>query len=86
MPYVSHAVRSIMRDPQPDESIGLVLTPADDADPEDIHAAVVDLGGSVDRTLALGRIVVEVPQDVVADVCEFENLDTVETDAVLGIT
>jgi hypothetical protein len=94
MAYVSHTVRSLRRDPIPDETVRLVLT-VDDAstevssadsgpdETESVAEAVESLDGEVVRELEFGRLLVEVEQSDLDAVCELDGVSAVETDAVL---
>jgi hypothetical protein len=84
MPYVSHPVRHVRDDPVEGEPIDLVVRLADDADPDDVTAALRDLGGEGVEDRGLGALVVTVPQQAVADVCNLEGLASVETTNTLA--
>ncbi|WP_049970256.1 hypothetical protein [Haladaptatus cibarius] len=83
MTYLSHPVRRMRDDPR-DESVTLVLR-LGDADPEGVESRVEALGGEVDAELAFESLRVVVPQESVADLCEIDDLDAIETAATLGI-
>ena len=86
MPYLSHTVRSLRDDPIPGETVRLVLTVGDDADPSLIAESVESLGGEVVRELAFDRLLVAVAQTDIDAICSLEGVSSVETDAVLGPT
>lgn len=80
--YVSRPVRALRDRPTPGESATLVLR-LGDADPGAVRDAVEERGGEVDAELAFDALRVVVPAEAVADVCELDGLDAVETDATL---
>lgn len=84
MTYLSHTVRSLLRDPIPGETVRLVLTLADDADPDEIRAEIESLDGEYHRELQFDRILVTVDRERLAAVAELDGVTEVETDAVLG--
>lgn len=94
MTYVSHTVRSLRRDPIPDETIRLVLTveedttegAAEDAAASSAVEAVESLGGELLRDLQFDRLLVEIDQTEIDAVCSLETVTSVETDAILGPT
>lgn len=86
MTYVSHTVRSLRRDPIPDETIRLVVTLADESEMSAIQEAVESLGGEVVRELEFDRVLVEVEQTDIDAICSLDAAESVETDAVLGAT
>lgn len=83
MTYVSHTVRSLRRDPIPDETVGLVLTLGEDSSASEIGQRVESLGGEVHRELEFDRLLVEVEQTELDEICEMAGVTTIETDAVL---
>ncbi|GAA0230463.1 hypothetical protein ACFFQF_14010 [Haladaptatus pallidirubidus] len=83
MTYLSHPVRR-MRDEPRDESVALVLR-LGDVDSEGVESRVEAVGGEVDAELAFETLRVVVPQESVADLCEIDGLDAIETAATLGI-
>lgn len=80
--YVSRPVRAIRDDPAPGESVTLLLRLADDADPGAVAAAVREVGGAVERELRFGDLAVTVDHEAVAEVCDLDGLEAVETDSV----
>lgn len=86
MTYVSHTVRSLRRDPIPDETVRLVLTLSEGVSFEEVGETVESLGGEVVRELAFGRLLVKVEQSELDSVCELEGVSAVETDAVIDQT
>jgi hypothetical protein len=81
MTYVSHTVRSLQRDPFPDETIRLVLTVEgdttkaadDDAVASSVAEAVESLGGEILRDLQFDRILVEIDQTDIDAICSLET-------------
>ncbi len=86
MPYLSHTVRSLRDDPIPDETVRLVLTVGDDADLSSVAESVESLDGEVIRELQFERLLVEVAQTDLDEVCSLDGVSSIETDAVLGPT
>jgi len=84
--YVSRAVQSIRENPVPGESVGLVLEPAADVDPEQIADAARAAGASVDRHLQFDDIEVTVAQTDVDAVCAIDGLEAVQTTDAIAIT
>jgi hypothetical protein len=84
--YVSRAVESIRSDPLPDESVGLVLETAPDADPERVADAAAAAGATVDRYLQFDDLAVTVPQTAVDEVCGIDGLAAVQTTDAISIT
>lgn len=89
--YLSHTVRRIREDPQPEESVGLVVElddagVADDEDPlADLREAVRDAGGRVGRDLGFGAHHVVVAQSAVGTLCTLERVVHIETDATISL-
>lgn len=77
--YLSHPVRRMRDDPDPDSRVGLVVTAAEDADRDHIVAALTETGAEVTDRLRFGALRVECPEPVVADVCALEGIDEIET-------
>ena len=83
--YVSRAVQSIRADPIDGETVGLVLEPDDDTDPETLAAAAEAVGATVERHLQFRDIEVTVAQPAVDDVCGIDGLAAVQTTDAIGI-
>ena len=83
--YVSRAVRSIRDDPIDGESVGLVLEPDDETDPDAVAAAARAADATVKRRLQFGELEVRVPHQQVDDVCAIDGLAAVETTNAIGI-
>lgn len=80
MTYLSHPVRRMRDDPEPDETVQLVVevTPADlgfAAFEETVTAA----GGSVLEELPFDSYRIEIPQTGLATLCETDGVVRVET-------
>lgn len=95
MTYESHTVRSLRRDPIPDETVRLVLTlgeneaassVGEDETASTVTESVESLGGEVVRELEFERLLVEVEQANISEVVGLDGVTTVETDAVLDQT
>jgi hypothetical protein len=86
MTYASHTVRSLRRDPMPDETIRLVVTLAEESAVSAVEEAVESLDGEVVRELAFDRVLVEIEQVEIDEICSLDSAKSVETDAVLGAT
>jgi hypothetical protein len=84
--YVSRAVESIRADPIEGESVGLVLEPAPDADPETVADAATDAGATVDRRLQFDDLAVTAPQTAVDELCAIDGLAAVQTTDAIAIT
>lgn len=85
MPYVSHPVRHVRDDPVDGETIDLLLRIADDANQEHVATAVSDVGGEVLADLEFDTLEVTVPQPAVAEVCDLDGLEAVETVNTLAL-
>lgn len=84
--YVSRAVRSICKNPVPEASVTLLVEVANDADPEQIRAALDAVhAATVTTDLPFETFRVEVPHAKVGEVCAVDGLATVETDATLTV-
>lgn len=98
--YLSHAVRSIRRDPQPDEEVGLVVevdpeavgdapdkdAAADDAAaPAPLRETVAAVDGEVVRDLGFDAWLVRVPETGVDALCEVDPVVRIETDATITL-
>lgn len=93
--YLSHAVRSIRRDPQPGEAVGLVV----EVDPTEFGDDVADDGGApgplcetaeaadgeVVRDLGFDAWLVRVPETGVDALCEVDAVVRIETDATITL-
>ncbi len=86
-----------MRDePRDGESVALVVEPTaeptdgadgteDTADADDaVAAAVADLGGTVERPLPFGALLVSIPQEGVGSLCARDDIARIETADTLG--
>ena len=83
MTYVSHTVRSLRDDPISGETVGLVLTLAEDADPAAIRDDLAALDCEVVRELDFGRLLAESAHERLDAVCALNGVTAVETDAVI---
>ena len=77
--YLSHPVRRMREDPQPDTPVDLVVTAADDADREDLAAALEAVGAEVEERLRFGALRVSCRETTVADVVALDGIAEVET-------
>lgn len=84
--YLSHPVRRMRDDPLPDESVTLVVELADESAREPFLDAVAAYDGTVDRDLQFADLAVRVPESAVADLCEIEGIERIETGNTLDIT
>ena len=82
--YLSHPVRRIRDDPDPDESVGLVVDPADGAT-EAVVDAVRALDGRVEKRLQFGSLWVVLPEVAVASLTERDDVGRIETTNTLGL-
>ncbi|WP_435144568.1 hypothetical protein [Halobaculum sp. P14] len=81
--YVSHPVRRMRDDPDPDADVTLVVE-LDALDEASFRAAVDDAGGDVDAELRFDSYRVTLPETGVADLCALDGLATVETTNAVG--
>lgn len=84
MTYLSHTVRSLLRDPIPGETVRLVLTLTEATTPEEVRAEVESLDGDFHRELQFDRVLVTVGHERLEAVCSLDGVTEVETDAVVG--
>ncbi|MFB6194004.1 MAG: hypothetical protein ABEI75_02970 [Halobaculum sp.] len=85
MGYLSHAVRRIRAEPDPDATVTLVV----EIDPDGLGRSeladrVAACDGEVLEALPFDSYRVRLPETAVADFCETSGLVTVETANVLG--
>lgn len=85
MPYVSHPVRHVRDDPDEGETIDLVVRVGDEADPGRVASALREAGGESVEERGFGALLVRVPQPAVADVCDLDGLESVETADTLAM-
>lgn len=93
--YLSHPVRQIRADPQPGESVGLVVEfddpdgsaadPGVDAGPDALRDTVDDVDGTVHGDLGFDAYHVTVPEPAVDAVCEVGGVVRIETDATISL-
>ncbi|WP_430638976.1 hypothetical protein [Haloferax volcanii] len=81
--YLSHPVRRMRDDPLDDEVAALRVEPADDARAA-LESRVESLGGSLERELQFGGIVVSLAESAVSDLCELDGIERIETVDTLG--
>ena len=85
--YLSHTVRRIREDPQPDETIGLVVELDEEADADaldTLHETVETAGGQVGRDLGFGAHHVVVLEPAVDDLAAVDDVIRIETDATIS--
>lgn len=83
--YVSPAVRSIRDDPIEGESVTLLLETDDDTSPDELAAAVRDVGGTVVEELPFETLEVRVGHDDVGAICDLGGIESVETSNTLAM-
>lgn len=85
--YLSPAVRSIVDDPIEGESVTLLVEVDDEYDPgvDTVADRIEDLGGTVEDRRRFGTLVVSIPQQLIAALCELDGLAVVETDNAVTI-
>jgi hypothetical protein len=83
--YVSRAVQSIRADPIDGETVGLVLEPEDDTDPDAVASAAEAAGATVERHLQFGDLEVTAPQPAVDEICGLDGLAAVQTTDAIGV-
>jgi len=81
--YLSHPVRRVRDDPDPDAEIGLVVE-LDAADGATLRRVVADAGGEVLEALRFDAYHVVVPETAVDDLCALDGIARIETDMTLG--
>ncbi|ELK45460.1 hypothetical protein G3A49_16535 [Haloferax volcanii] len=81
--YLSHPVRRMRDDPLDDEVAALRVEPDDDARAA-LESRVESLGGSLERELQFGGIVVSLAESAVSDLCELDGIERIETVDTLG--
>ncbi|ELZ91116.1 hypothetical protein [Haloferax sulfurifontis] len=81
--YLSHPVRRMRDDPLDGEVVALRVEPADDAR-EALETRVESLGGSLERELRFGGVVVSLAESAVSDLCELDGIERIETADTLG--
>lgn len=84
--YVSPAVRSMLDHPVADEAVTLVLGLADDGATGDVAEQVSECGGRVNRHLEFQSLAVSIEQDDIAELCEIDGVDSIETANTLSMT
>ncbi|UVE50350.1 hypothetical protein KU306_00100 [Haloferax larsenii] len=82
--YLSHPVRRMRDDPFDDELAELRIEPTDDEARTKLDERVSDLGGTVERELQFGGVVVSIPEPDVASLCELDGIERIETVDTLG--
>ncbi|ELZ82387.1 hypothetical protein C453_14918 [Haloferax elongans ATCC BAA-1513] len=71
-------------DPFDDELAELRIEPTDDESRTNLDERVSDLGGTVERELQFGGVVVSIPESDVASLCELDGIERIETVDTLG--
>ena len=90
--YLSPVVRTLRDDPDPGETVTLLLSLATEDDEERaaveeiIEETVVDEGGTVEEYLQFETVAVTIPQESIPAVCAIDGIASVETDDTIGIT
>ena len=79
--YLSHPVRRMRDDPDPESSVELVVTAAADADRAALASALEGAGAEVLERLRFEGLRVACPETAVADICALDGIETVETAA-----
>ncbi|SEL91716.1 hypothetical protein [Haloferax larsenii] len=82
--YLSHPVRRMRDEPFDDELAELRIEPTDDGARTKLDERVSDLGGTVERELQFGGVVVSIPEPDVASLCELDGIERIETVDTLG--
>ncbi|GAB6880055.1 hypothetical protein JCM17823_23290 [Halorubrum gandharaense] len=86
--YLSHTVRRIREEPQPDETVGLVVELNEDAADgalDTLHETVEHAGGQVGRDLGFGAHHVAVPEPAVDELAVLDDVVRIETDATIAL-
>lgn len=71
-------------DPLEGEPVTLVVTATDDDARETLQAAMADMAVTITDRLQFATLCVETTEDVVADICALEGIESVETDNAVG--
>ncbi|WP_416840819.1 hypothetical protein [Haloferax sp. DFSO52] len=82
--YLSHPVRRMRDNPFDDETAELRVEPVDDDARIALDNRVASLGGSVEKELQFGGVVVVLPESDVAALCELDGIERIETVDTLG--
>ncbi|SNR50400.1 hypothetical protein [Halorubrum vacuolatum] len=88
--YLSHPVRRIRDDPDPDATVALVIELTGDGDAtehdplESLSVAVADDGGRIVRDLGFDCHLVVVPEPTVETLCALDGIERIETDATVS--
>jgi hypothetical protein len=82
--YLSHPVRRMRTEPIPGETVTLVVG-LGEADRAGLESALEGTEGRVGGELRYGDVVVSGPESVVADVCELDGVERIETANTLGV-
>lgn len=83
--YLSHPVRRMRDDPDPDRTVELVVTATDADDVDDVASALADVGADVRDRLRFGALRVACPETTVAAVCTLEGIESIETAATRDV-
>ncbi len=76
--YLSHPVRRLRDEPREGESVTLVVRAEHEDGIDDLADRLADLGTVEDR-LRFATVKATVPQTAVADVCDLDGIETIET-------
>ncbi|MFC7128349.1 hypothetical protein [Haloferax chudinovii] len=82
--YLSHPVRRMRDDPLDDAVTELRVEPAADDARAALETRVESLGGSIERELRFGGVVVSLAESAVSDLCELDGIERIETADTLG--
>jgi hypothetical protein len=83
--YLSHPVRRMRDDPEPDLTVELVVTAADEDGVADLENALAEAGVDVRDRLRFGALRVRCPETTVAALCALEGIESVETGATRDV-
>lgn len=84
MPYLTHPVRRLRDEPIEGESVTLLVTAEDEPAVDALAERLEDLG-TVEDHLRFGTVKVTVGQTAVADVCDLDGVESIETANTLAI-
>ena len=85
--YLSHPVRRMVEDPIEDESVTLVVRPESDDDEaiERLESELRAIDETVTKRLEFGSLGVETTETAVAEICNLDGIESIETDNTIGI-
>lgn len=77
--YLTPTVRTMRDDPHPAETVELLVRPVEGTAPGALEEVLSDVGADVLGRTRFDALRVELPETAVADLCELEGIEAVET-------